>query len=349
MKKHLFLTLAIAALPTGFRAQTPHAVIEGSGFVFEVKSTPACHAATLAETAPGRLMAAWFGGSYEGAKDVGIYTAGFRHGRWGNPVRTVEPKISGNDTLPCWNPVLFKSQRGTLYLFYKTGKNPREWTGAYICSHNKGKSWSKPIELPDGILGPIKNKPIEVCRGTILCPSSTESIVDDLWRAHVEIFDEATNTWHKVDVDHASGFDVIQPTLLAHSAQRIQMLCRSRHDKVIGAWSDDGGLTWGKLDSLNVPNSNSGIDGTALQTGGFLLVNNPLPKGPDWFYGRHVLDLEYSPDGIAWRKLLDLEHEGKGEFSYPAIIQTKHGKVHIVYTYNREKIKHVTVSVPPSH
>lgn len=339
------MALALTAIHICLKAQNHSANIELSGFVANEMPTPACHAATLAETRPNQLIAAWFGGSYEGAKDVGVYTSYYQNGKWSKPICIVRPKVDGQDTLPCWNPVLYKSKKGLLYLYYKTGKNPREWSGAYISSRNMGKSWSKPVELPHGFLGPIKNKPIETQPGLIVCPSSTESMNDDHWRSHIELFNEKANTWSKVEVDHASGLEVIQPTLLVHGPKRIQMLCRSRHNRVITAWSHDGGRTWGKLDSLYVPNSNSGIDALTLSQGGFLLVNNPLPKGPDWYYGRNVLDLEHSPDGIVWRKLLDLENEDKGEFSYPAVIQTHNGKVHVLYTHNRQRIKHVVISV----
>jgi predicted neuraminidase len=75
------------------------------------------------------------------------------------------------------------------------------------------------------------------------------------------------------------------------------------------------------------------------------LVNNPLPQGKDWFNGRNVLDVEHSNDGVHWEKLLDLENQSEGEFSYPAIIQTLDGKIHVLYTYNRKYIKHVAFSL----
>jgi alpha-L-fucosidase len=57
------------------------------------------------------------------------------------------------------------------------------------------------------------------------------------------------------------------------------------------------------------------------------------------------LDVEYSNDGLKWKKLFDLENQPEGEFSYPAIIQTSDKKVHVLYTYNRKYIKHVTFDV----
>ncbi len=83
---------------------------------------------------------------------------------------------------PCWNPVLFQMPEGPLMLFYKVGPNPREWWGMLITSDDDGQTWSEPRRLPDGILGPIKNKPV-LHEGHLLCPSSTEH---DGWRVHLE-------------------------------------------------------------------------------------------------------------------------------------------------------------------
>ncbi|MFV8327973.1 sialidase family protein [Flavobacterium sp. ZS1P14] len=290
-------------------------------------------------------MSAWFGGKYEGAKDVGIYLATYNGKIWSDPHNLIRPVITPRDTLPCWNPVLFKSKSQSLYLFYKVGKNPREWFGAMIVSKDNGATWSDPKYLPKGILGPIKNKPIEVTPGVILCGSSTESTDNKQWRVHVEAYTEATDSWEKSAVENKKGFDIIQPTFLIHSNNTIQMLSRSRHGKLISSWSKDKGKKWNHTDSLQVVNSNSGIDAVTLSEKSFLLVNNPLPQGKDWFNGRNVLEVAYSNDGVHWEKLLDLENQSEGEFSYPAIIQTVDGKIHIVYTYNRKYIKHVTFSI----
>lgn len=325
-------------------AQQPSIQRYNEKLLFDVMPTKACHAATLAEVKPGKIIAAWFGGSYEGAKDVSIYCSSI-YPTQSNPKRVALPLIEGKDTLSCWNPVLFKSSGGMLYLFYKVGKNPREWKGYMITSKNGGDSWSKPTALPEGFLGPIKNKPIEVRKGILLCPSSVETVKDNRWMSHVELYNEATQQWRKIPIDSASKFGVIQPTLLSHNADTVQALMRSRQNRIVESWSYDGGNTWQKMDTLSVLNPNSGIDAAKFNDSCFLLVNSPLLSGKDWFNGRNVLELAYSKDGKHWHHLQTLENEPEGEFSYPAIIKDSKGLIHIIYTYNRRNFKYVQIGV----
>ncbi|WP_207895614.1 sialidase family protein [Acetobacteroides hydrogenigenes] len=339
----MFLLLVLACW-CGAAAQQPIVNRYSERLLLDSMPTKACHAATLAEVKPGKIIAAWFGGSYEGAKDVSIYCCTI-YPVQGKPKRVALPVVKGKDTLPCWNPVLYKSKSGMLYLFYKVGKNPREWKGYMITSKNEGDSWSKPHALPEGFLGPIKNKPIEVRKGILLCPSSVETIMDNRWMSHVELYNEATLQWRKIPIDSASKFGVIQPTLLSHNADTVQALMRSRQNRIVESWSYDGGNTWQKMDTLSVLNPNSGIDAVRLNRSCFLLVNSPLLSGKDWFNGRNVLELAYSKDGRHWSHLQTLENEPEGEFSYPAIINDSRGVVHIIYTYNRQNFKYAQVVV----
>ena len=314
-------------------------------YIFDRPVTPSCHASTIVEVAPNHLMAAWFGGTEEGNKDVGIYLSSNTGESWSTPQNVVKPLITETDTFPCWNPVLYKSKRERLYLFYKVGKNPREWFGAMLTSEDNGTTWSAPTYLPEGILGPIRNKPVEMIPGIILCGSSTESVESNKWRVHVEMYNEVADTWEKIPVQNTKNLEVIQPTFLLHAERKVQMLCRSKHDKLVTSWSEDAGRNWSDMDTLDVVNSNSGVDAVTLSYNSFLLTNNPLPRGANWYNGRNLLDVEHSTDGTHWQKVLDLENQEKGEFSYPAIIQTSEGKVHIVYTYDREYIKHVSFDI----
>lgn len=338
----LMLFLVLVSVSCSSLKNKPTAVNITKSFIADPPLTTNSHASTLVEYKPNEIMAAWFGGKYEGANDVSIYISSYKEKKWSEPKKIIEPLIEDGDTLPCWNPVLFKSKAQNLYLFYKVGKNPREWFGAMILSKDNGNTWSDAKYLPKGILGPIRNKPIEITPGIILCGSSTESISDNKWRVFIETYTEATDSWTIKDINDKKNFDIIQPTFLVHSDSEIQILSRSRHNKLISSWSEDKGKTWQKTDSINVVNSNSGIDALTLAEKCFLLVNNPLKMGKDWFNGRNILDVEYSKDGLSWNKVFDLENQKEGEFSYPAIIQTSDKKIHVLYTYNRKFIKHTT-------
>jgi len=151
----------------------PDAIVR-SEFIYRVPPTPSCHASTLAETKSGVLVASWFGGTAESRPDVGIWISRFIQGEWTKPVEVANGHEGGKLKLACYNPVLFQPRHGSLLLFYKIGTGPRNWQGMMMRSNDAGETWDKPTQLPHGILGPIKNPPIQLAGGEILCPSSSE-------------------------------------------------------------------------------------------------------------------------------------------------------------------------------
>ncbi|MCH5720210.1 DUF3826 domain-containing protein [Niabella hibiscisoli] len=157
-------------------------------FIFDTASFPSSHSATIAETPEG-LIAAWFGGTKEGHKDVCIYTSHLKKGKWSKPAMAANGVL--NDTLryACYNPVLYQVPGGELILFYKIGPNVAGWTGWLKRSTDNGHTWSQREALPAGYLGPVKNKP-ELINGVLVCPSSTEK---DGWKVHFEY----TKDWGK--------------------------------------------------------------------------------------------------------------------------------------------------------
>jgi predicted neuraminidase len=50
-----------------------------------------------------------------------------------------------------------------------------------------------------------------------------------------------------------------------------------------------------------------------------------------------------SEDGLSWEAALELEDSEIGRYSYPAVIQSSDGMVHVVYTWRRERIKYVKI------
>jgi alpha-L-fucosidase len=302
----------------------------------------ASHASTITALPGKRLMAAWFGGTRESNPDVCIWTSVYDKGSWSAPQRTADGVI--NDTLryPCWNPVLFSTRAGKLFLFYKVGKTPRDWWGMMRISTDEGRHWSKPERLPDSLLGPVKNKPIQLASGDILYPSSTESKDEKTWHIHLEKSDADGRNWQYIPIN-CDTFGVIQPSILQYPGNRLQLLCRSRQNYVIQSWSEDNGLTWSPLTKTDLPNPNSGTDAVSLQNGLQMLVYNPLTAGKEWWEGRSKLKVAVSKDGRHWKDVYTLEDQPRGEFSYPAIIQSPDGLIHITYTADRKNIRHVVL------
>jgi predicted neuraminidase len=333
---HFALCIVLA---TAVGGQGPGIVT--SEFIYETAPFPECHASTIAES-QGRLVAAWFGGTKEKHPDVGIWVSRLEGGKWTRPVEVANGVESPQKRYPTWNPVLHQPKSGPLLLFYKVGPNPESWWGMLTTSTDGGKTWSAPRRLPDGIAGPIKNKPVELGTGELLCPSSTE---DQGWRVHFEHTRDLGQTWTRTEaINDGKEFGVIQPAVLTHPGGKLQALFRSRQGRIVESWSDDGGKTWGRLAATALPNPNSGIDGLTLRDGRHLLVYNHVVTPAGKWGGRAPLNVALSEDGRAWRAALVLEAgPASAEYSYPGVIQTADGRVHITYTWNRKKVKHVVL------
>jgi predicted neuraminidase len=312
------------------------------------KPTAECHASTIVELSDG-MMAAWFGGTEERHPDVGIWVS-YYNGSWSHPVQVASGFQNDSLRYPTWNPVLFKPKKGPLMLFYKEGPNPRAWWGMLMTSENEGKTWSAPRRLGENsrigyVLGPVKNKPVELEDGVILCPSSSEVEVNnkDKWRVHVELTRDLGKTWEVIGpIPDGIKFNAIQPSILTYVDGRMQMLCRTQEGVIGQSWSADKGTTWSVITSTSLPNPNAGTDAVTLRDGRQLLVYNHTTRGGQFPNERNMLNVAISTDGIQWKNVMTLERE-RGEFSYPAVIQRADGMVHITYTYFRKSIKHVII------
>lgn len=334
-----FVALISAVLQCASLAAQPRKALVTSEMIFDRGPFAECHASTIAQTRAGELAAAWFGGRREGDPTVGIWLSRQVDGKWSTPAE-VATGIRSDDSkgkatrYPCWNPVLFQPVKGPLLLFYKVGPSPSTWWGMRRTSADGGRSWSGPERLPAGILGPIKNKPVELLHGRLLCPSSSE---DHGWRVHLELTGDPGKTWTTIGpLEDPKHLGAIQPTILTYSNGKLQVLCRTQAGVIATSRSVDGGLTWSPLVPTDLPNPNSGIDALTLADDRHLLVYNPTK------HGRTPLAVAVSRDGLRWGIVATLEDQ-PGEYSYPAVIQTRDGLVHITYTYQRRRIKHVVV------
>jgi len=174
----------------------------------------------------------------------------------------------------------------------------------------------------------------------MICPSSTESTErPSQWRIHFERTSDLGRTWTKVEpVPNPPGEEInaIQPSILIQAGGKLHAVGRTKSGHIFETVSEDGGQSWSPLTLTVLPNPNSGIDAVTLRDGRHLVVYNHTSKG------RSPLNLAVSRDCKQWDAALVLESE-PGEYSYPAVIQTSDGLVHITYTWKRQRIKHVVI------
>jgi len=334
------LLITIVATTFGQPARWKKGIITEE-FIFEKAPFPESHAATIAET-PRGLVAAWFGGTKERNPDVEIWVSRRENNKWTTPVSAANGIQSDTLRYPCWNPVLYQVPGGELILFYKVGPSPSTWKGWVKTSRDAGESWSSARALPEGFIGPVKNKPVLVSNGKLLSPSSTEG---NGWKVHFEVSPDFGKTWKMIGpINRGDSYDAIQPSILVHKDGKLQILARSRNRSIMESWSSDKGETWTPLAKTNLPNNNSGSDAVTLKDGRQLLVyNHVLPPGQEAKGPRTPLNVSLSTDGITWQAALVLEDSPISQYSYPSVIQSKDGMIHFIYTWRRQKIKYVKV------
>lgn len=329
-------------------------------FIFEPGSTsfPSSHASTIVVLKNGDLMAAWFGGTKERAPDVAIWGARYAHGTWSKPV-----ELEREQNIPSWNPVLFHTKGGKLWLYYKVGPSPGTWAAGRMYSDDEGLTWSKDERLPAGLLGPIRAKPLVLPDGTIVSGTSFEA--HETWAAWIERSTDNGRTWAKIgpitisrELDEATPpakdppagspayeappkgprkhMGIIQPSVIWMGGHHLRLYARSQTlaMKIAVADSMDDGRTWTQARFLDIPNNNSGLDVVRLKDGREVMIYN------DTTIGRTPLMLAVSTDGEHFRNFATLE-DAAGEYSYPAIIQAPRGDLEMTYTWQRKTIKYV--------
>jgi predicted neuraminidase len=355
----VFLSISLMVVGLGFKhgenaaAKAP-AVPGKPGIVLEEflytsAPFPSCHAVTIVELQTKELLATYFGGTAERNPDVEIRLQRKKtDGTWTAPISVADGIQPDGKRLPTWNPVIFQPKGGNVMLYYKVGPSPKEWWGEFKTSSDNGYTWSKAQKLPANLLGPIKNKPIQLSDGTILSGSSTEN---NGWVAHVERSTDGGKNWTFIGpLNDPKVIGAIQPAFLTYKDGSIQLLCRTpdnENGQIAECWSRDKGLTWTEMKNTTLPNNNSGLDAVTCKDGRQILVYNHAThdQKETGHNGRGIINVAVSRDGNNWEAalILDYSSESDKQYSYPSIIQTTDGLVHIVYTWNRKRIKHVVI------
>lgn len=298
------------------------------------KPTPSCHASSIVKF-KNKFYTTWFGGTGESKPDVTIWLAtSFDGVEWSVPKDMSEIK-----NIAHWNPVLFAKDE-TIYLYYKIGLHPDDWT-TYVRESNDGENWSTEKIMIEGDKlgrGPVKNKPIELSNGSVLAPASIE-YKNGLTDCFVDISKDMKN-WKRGKNVHSRLFvEKIQPALVESEKGVVRMYIRTNRGRIYESISKNYGEKFGKAKPIGLLNNNSGLDVAINSKGVIGLIHNP--NGENWGE-RSPLIIAFPFDkGKTWTKKVTIESE-PGEYSYPAIIADGES-FRMTYTYNRSLIRYAKV------
>jgi len=308
----------------------------------EIPGAVAYHCSTLTEAANGDLLSVWYGGSYEASDDQKLFMARRRKGRriWDKPAVLVS-----NPLQPVGNSIIFTDGIGRIWVLWgrKEGDRPRRRGSGgpgrimYRISSDNGYSWSadKPFGVEFGVkLGwGLRNVPTWLSTGEMVLPLSGLKVNDDLKNLYIMKTADNGRTWEMSAPYHGGS----QPTVIERKDGSLFVMMRHK-PIIMQTISKDGGRSWTEAVPSVLPNPNAGIAMTKLKNGHVVLVFNNTDDG------RSPLNIARSLDGgRTWEKPLTLE-SNPGEYSYPCIIQSSDGHIHISYTFRRYAIKHVEMN-----
>jgi predicted neuraminidase len=311
------------------------------GFLFSDAPTAMVHSGTLAPLADGSWLAAWFGGSREGAGDVALYAARQDRTGWGPPevllTRAAAERGLGLHLRKLGNPVLYGAPDGRVWLFFVVVSLGGWSTSTLACSvaDAGGRHWTPPRRLvtsPFLNLGTlVRARPLPLTDGGIALPAYHELLgkFGELLR-----LDAGGRVLAKHRI--GQGRSALQPTLAATAPGQLRAWLRRASGAppwLLTTASTDGGATWSAPAATGLPNPDASVAAVRSGRGDFLLVYNPDPRG------RHRLALARSPDGQRWESLMTLEQGAEGdEFSYPFLVRDTRGTYRLIYTWQRRRM-----------
>ncbi|HEY0945733.1 MAG TPA: sialidase family protein [Opitutaceae bacterium] len=309
------------------------------------------HSSTICLLPSGDLFAAWYGGTREGAADVALFasrlTPGKNTGAWGRPAKIVDRELAESELdrriKKVGNAVVFADRAGTLWMIY-VSVSLGGWSGSALnikTSRDEGLTWSESQRLT---LNPflnistlVRNKPIHANDGRIGVPvyhEFAQKFPQMLW-----LTPDADGRVEDYQIRNlATEVGLIQPTLVPLGGDRVLMMLRdgSATRRLRTAYSDDNGWTWSATATSELPNPDSAVDALRLRDGRIVLAYNHAENG------RGNLRLAVSADdGRSWQAGPVIEAAGDGEFSYPQLAADRRSRIHLIYTWKRERIRHV--------
>lgn len=310
------------------------------------------HAASLIPLKDGAVRAFWFAGSREGAPDVAIYSAVFnpKDSLWSAPTMIID-RVTAEKGLSRYiaklgNPVPSRLADGRIQLFFVT-VSIGGWAGSSISaltSDDEGLTWSNPQRLISSPLinlsTLVKSSAVQFADGRLGLPAYHE------WIGRFGEF-LRIDAGQVIDKRRMSaGRSAIQPLLLVNDAQDATALFRQTRSagqakQIPVSKTINAGQSWVVADDLPIANPNSAIAGIILRDGTRLLALNNIEVG------RHRLVLMMSNAKAERWQVVEIidddeasEPAHRKEFSYPYLVSVDGNDAHLVYTWDRQKIRH---------
>jgi predicted neuraminidase len=317
---------------------------------------PSVHAASLIALKDGGIRAFWFAGSREGASDVVINSSVFdpKTNAWSVPSVVID-RVGAEKGLSRYiaklgNPVPARLADGRLQLFFVT-VSIGGWAGSSIStifSEDEGVTWSAPQRLITSPLTNlstlVKSPAIQFADGRLGLPAYHE------WIGRFGEF-LRLDSGQVIDKRRmSSGRGAIQPIVFVNDAQDASAYFRQTRSASLPkhipvSHTQNAGQSWQSANDLEIANPNSAVAGLVLQNGAHLLALNNIE------IGRHRLVLLMSnPKSGQWHVVETIEDDEalpetqRKEFSYPYLLSANGSDAHLVYTWDRKKIRHLYFS-----
>mgnify|MGYP001617163529 CR=1 FL=1 len=308
----------------------------------EVKTGPYKHPARIEELKNGDLYVVYYGGEGEYATDTGVFGSRLKKGsrKWTTPMCIAHDPFRSLGT-----GVIWQAPDGLVGLFYVV-RYGETWSTSRVqakVSQDNAETWSDafPLVSEEGMM--ICNKPIVLHNGDYLLPLYYEMGHDTEFVGAKSSglflhYDAKKKEWKQTGrIRSATGN--IQPVPVEVREDFLVAYCRrgGGYDPTTNGWlvraeSRDGGWIWSEGVNSPFKNPNSAVDFIKLRSGNLLLVFN------DNMNDRTPLTVALSSDGDqTWPSRRNVA-EGPYDYAYPMVVQTRDGKIHLIFTSHERTI-----------
>ncbi len=293
-----------------------------------------CHAATLARTSEGDLVAAWYGYPDIETRDGTIVLARRKRGspHWSAAaVVQTSPRSLGN-------PVLFESADGSLVLLYAL-LDGAYWNSARLLltrSRDGGRTFEPPRQLTSRKGWMIRHRPLRTTEGSWLLPVYDEA------RKTSFVLRSSPDGMKWAAEEPFGDVPAIQPALVRAPNDALVAFFRPATDprRIWRSVSNDDGRSFSPPRPTPLPCPLSGIAAFATPNALGIVYNHTEE------HSRFPLSVSLTRDlGLSFGAPQHFEN-APFEVSYPSFVDAMGGLVEGVFTYNRRMMKHVRI---PAH